>query len=141
MKKIRKGKKILLILLAVLVAALVIWGIVSIVKNVTKEPEEPETNIVVPLPETTYSDMEVKNIVMEYLRDQNKTMVSMEFHNTTQNKIENDHFTAMLIGENENLLGQLPTWIDVLDVGEQYKVEVILSGDLTATKQVKLVKE
>lgn len=140
MKKIRKGKKILLILLAVVVAALVIWGIVSIVKNVN-EPEEPETNIVVQLPETTYSDMEVKNIVMEYLRDQNKTMVSMEFHNTTQNKIENDHFTAMLIGENENLLGQLPTWIDVLDVGEQYKVEVILSGDLTATKQVKLVKE
>ena len=85
--------------------------------------------------------MEVKNIVMEYLRDQNKTMVSMEFHNTTQNKIEDDHFTAMLVGENENLLGKLPTWIQELDVGETYKVEVILSGDLTATTQVKLVKE
>lgn len=141
MKKIRKGKKMLLILLAL---AVVILAIVLIVNLVNKEPETPENpyeNLAVPLPETTYSDMQVRNIVMEYLQDQNKTMVSMEIDNTTSNKVENDKFTAMLINAEGEVIGQLPTSIQTLGPGEQYKVQVILSGDLTATTQIKLVKE
>jgi len=141
MKKMRKGKKMLLILLAVVIAVV---AVVLIVNRVNKEPEtpvDPDINIAVPLPETTYSDMQVRNIVMEYLKDQNRTMVSMEIDNTTSTKVENDKFTAMLINADGEVIGQMPTSIQTLGPGEQYKVQVILSGDLTATTQIKLVKE
>ena len=141
MKKIRKGKKMLLILLAVVVAILAIVLIVNLVNKEPETPETPDTEIAIPLPETTYSDMQVRNIVMEYLKDQNRTMVSMEIDNTTSTKVENDKFTAMLIDADGNVIGQMPTSIQILNPGEQYKVQVILSGDLTATTQIKLVKE
>ena len=43
--------------------------------------------------------------------------------------------------QDEKILGKIETWIQKLDVGEQYEISVILDGDLTATKQVKLIKK
>ena len=146
MKKMRKGKKMLLILIIAIVVAIVA---LLVVKLVTK-PKEPTTlpheEPIVLLPETTYSDMQVKNISMQLLKGNasdgsDETMVSMEIHNTTQNKVEDDYLTAILIGPDENVLGEMPTWIQLLDVGEQYKISVVLKGDLTATTQIKLVEK
>lgn len=141
MKKMRKGKKMLLLLLIAIVVVIATVVIINIV-NRHKEPEIPEdVNPVIPLPETTYSDMQVKNIQMEFLKDNNETMVSMEIHNTTSVKVENESLDAILIGPDDNTLGQLQTYIKSLDVGEQYNISVVLKGDLTATKQIKLVKK
>ena len=141
MKKMRKGKKMLLLLLIALVVVIATIVIINIVSK-HKEPEIPEeVNQVIPLPETTYSDMQVKNIQMEFLKDNNETMVSMEIHNTTSVKVENESLDAILIGPDDNTLGQLQTYIKSLDVGEQYNISVVLKGDLTATKQIKLVKK
>lgn len=142
MKKMRKGKKLLLILLVLIV---VIIAAVLIIKNVVEkmppqeEPEEPE--IIIGLPETTYSDMEVRNIELEYLRDNNETMVSFEIHNTTAAKVEHEDLYAILVGPDDNMLGKLQTYIEGLDVGEQYDISVVYKGDLTATKQIKLEKK
>ena len=76
--------------------------------------------------------------VMEYLKDNNETMITLEIHNTTSNKVENERFDVLWIGPNDNILGQLPTDISVLEVGEACEISVILPGDLTATKQIKL---
>lgn len=142
MKKIRKGKKMLLIILVAIVFVIATVVVVNIVNKLTKEPEGPtELNQVIPLPETTYSDMQVKNIQMEYLKNQDKTMVTMEIHNTTKNKVENEYLDAILIGADENVLGQMQTWIKNLDAGEQYNISVILKGDLTATTHIKLIKK
>ena len=142
MKKMRKGKKMLLIGLAVLVAIIAIVLIVMLVKKQPEKPEVPgETQKVYQLPETTYSNMEVKNIVMEFLKNNNETMVSMEIHNTTENKVEDESLTAILLDKDGNVLGQMPTWIQLLDVGEQYEISVVLKGDLTATTQIKLVEK
>ena len=141
MKKMRKGKKMLLILLIAIVVVIAAIVIINIV-NRHKGPEVPEeTRQVIPLPETTYSDMQVKNIQMEFLKDNNETMVSMEIHNTTSVKVENESLDAILIGPDDQTLGQLQTYIKGLDVGEQYNISVVLKGDLTATKQIKLVKK
>ena len=141
MKKMRKGKKMLLLLIIAIIVVIATIVIINIV-NRHKEPEVPEeVNQVIPLPETTYSDMQVKNIQMEFLKDNNETMVSMEIHNTTSVKVENESLDAILIGPDDNTLGQLQTYIKSLDVGEQYNISVILKGDLTATKQIKLVKK
>ena len=141
MKKMRKGKKMLLLLFIAIVVAIATIVIINIV-NRLKETEIPqELNQVIPLPETTYSNMQVKNIQMEFLKDNNETMVSMEIHNTTSVKVENESLDAILIGPDDNTLGQLQTYIKSLDVGEQYNISVILKGDLTATKQIKLVKK
>ena len=143
MKKLRKGKKLLMILG---IAVLAILAIVLIVNIVNKQPAGPETPvddepIVIPLPETTYSNMEVKNIQMEYLKNNDQTMVTMKIHNTTENKVENERLDVVWIDQDEKILGQIETWIQKLDVGEQYEISVILDGDLTATKQVKLIKK
>ena len=142
MKKIRKGKKMLIILL---VAIVVIIAAVFIIKGiVNKIPggETPEeTPQIISLPETTYSDMEVKNIEMEFLKNNNETMVTMEIHNTTTNSVANENLDAILIGPDENVLGQIQTYIQKLEPGEQYDISVILKGDLTAATHIKLIKK
>ena len=146
MKKIRKGqKKILIILLAIIVAVI---AIVLIVKNVNKEPGTQDPQIeyepVIQLPDITYSGMEVRNIQVKLLKDNDEgrgeTVLSMEIHNTTTTKVINEKFTAVLIGPNEEILGQMPTSITELDVGQQFNTQVILDGDLTAVKQIKLIE-
>jgi hypothetical protein len=147
MKKIRKGqKKILIILLAVIVAVI---AIVLIVKIVNKKPENPpsggiEYEPVIQLEDTTYSGMEVRNIQVKLLKDNDEgrgeTVLSMEIHNTTTEKVENEKFTAILLGPDEEIIGQMPTSITKLDVGEQFNTQVVLDGDLTAVKQIKLIE-
>ena len=142
MKKMRKGKKILLIALIALVVIIVIALIVGLVKKF-EGPDVPEIEYepVIQLPDTTYSDMEVKNIEMVYLKDNDETMVSMEIHNTTEVKVEKDKLDAILVGPDENVLGKIQTYIKELNVGEQYDISIVLKGDLTATKQIKLIKK
>lgn len=142
MKKMRKGKKMLLILIIAIVAVLAIVGIVNIVKN-SKEPKEPEyEDQIISLPETVYSDMQVKDIHMEYLREQNKTKLRMTIDNTSTKTVSNESFNAIFIGPDDEILGQLPTSIEgELAVGDQYAVEVVLSGDLTSAKSIKLVEK
>ena len=142
MKKIRKGKKMLIILLVaivVIVAAIfMIKGIVNKLPGVETPEETPQ---IIALPQTTYSDMEVKNIEMEFLKNNNETMVTMEIHNTTKNSVANENLDAILIGPNENVLGKIQTYIQKLEPGEQYDISVILKGDLTAATQIKLIKK
>lgn len=143
MKKNLNVKKLLIILLII---ALIIIGAVFIVnKVINKEPETPEIPEKQPifqLPNTTYSEMEVTNIVMEYLEDNNQTVIRFNINNTTDSKVQNQKFTAVLIGPNEEVLAEMPnTYIQDLAVGQQHAVEVIYGGDLTSTKQIKLIKE
>lgn len=142
MRKIRKGKKMLLILLIVVVVALaavfIIKGIINKGPGGGTVDERPQ---IIELPQTVYSNMEVKNIEMEYLKNQNKTMVTMEIHNTTETTVENEKLDAILIDANENVLGQMTTSIKKLAPGEQYDISVILAGDLTSAVQIKLIKK
>ena len=72
MKKIRKGKKKLIItVIAIAVVMIAVILIVNIIKkNQEKQmPTETEKQQVIPLPETTYSDMKVTDIQMEYLKE------------------------------------------------------------------------
>ena len=143
MKKIRKGKKLLMILLIAIVA--IIAAVVIIINVVNKEPETPETPIdeieVIPLPETTYEEMAVTDIYLEYLKNDGKTMVTMEIQNTTNRKVENEHFNAILVDKDGKVLGQLPTFIEKLEVGETISVSVVYKGDLTSTTNIKLEKK
>ena len=143
MKKIRKGKKVLIkILIAIVVIAVAAIIITKVVNKKTETPTTPaEHQQVIPLPETTYSEMQVRNIQMEYLKDNNETMITMSIYNTTSSKVKDENLTAILIGPDDNVLGQLPTYIDKLDVNEQYDISVIFKGDLTSTKQIKLEKK
>lgn len=143
MKKIRKGKKVLImILIAIVVIAVAAIIITKVVNKKTETPTTPEEQQqVIPLPETTYSEMQVRNIQMEYLKDNNETMITMSIYNTTSSKVKDENLTAILIGPDDNVLGQLPTYIDKLDVNEQYDISVIFKGDLTSTKQIKLEKK
>ena len=73
----------------------------------TTEEEQQQTAI--SLPDTTYSDMEVTDIYMEYLDSEDQTMVSMSILNTTSNLVENESLNAILIGADGNVLGQMQT--------------------------------
>ena len=136
-RKVRKGKKMLgIILIAIIAIIILVVAIVLIVRNVNNNEETTgeEQQSVIPLPDTTYSDMEVSNIYMEYLDDQDQTMVSMSILNTTQTAVENESLNAILVGADGEVLGQMQTWIQSLGVGEQYDISVILNGNLTGTQ-------
>lgn len=144
MKKVRKGKK-MLIVMAIAVIAIVI-AVIIIVNINKKKPETPGTGVeeqqIFELPETkTESGMDVQKISMEYLKDNDQTMVTMRITNTTSQKVSEENFKAILIDGSDNVLGSMPTGTSVdLDVGEQCEVTVIYSGDLTATQRIKLEK-
>ena len=142
-RKVRKGKKMLgIILIAIIAIIILVVGIVLIVRNVNNNEGTTgeEQQSVIPLPDTTYSDMEVSNIYMEYLDDQHQTMVSMSILNTTQTAVENESLNAILVGADGEVLGQMQTWIQSLGVGEQYDISVILNGNLTGTQSIQLQK-
>ena len=142
MKKMRKGKKMLLFLIIAIIVIIAAILIINLVRNVKPGPQVPEEKEqIIKLPETTYSNMEVKNINMQYLKDNDETIVEMEIHNTTDVKVEDEDLDAILIGPNEEILGQLPTYIQSLDVGEQYNISVIMKGDLTQAKLIKLMEK
>ena len=146
-RKIKKGK-----IIAVLAAVVVIViAVVLVVKLVNKDTEEgkgagasgeqtQEQAVVYDLPDVTYSEMQVTNIEMEYLEDNNETMISMIINNTTENQVENESLTAYLIDANGETVGQTRTFISSLAPGSQYSITVILKGNLTSTKQIKLQK-
>ena len=145
MKKVRKGKKMLLtMIIAVIAIVIVVVVIVNIVKHKSKNPgtDVEEQQQVFELPETkTDSGMDVEKISMEYLKDNDQTMVTMRITNTTGQKVQEENFKAILIDGSDNVLGSMPTGTSVdLDVGEQCEVTVIYSGDLTATQRIKLDK-
>lgn len=142
-RKVRKGKKMLgIILIAIIAIIILVVAIVLIVRNVNNNEETTgeEQQSVIPLPDTTYSDMEVSNIYMEYSDDQDQTMVSMSILNTTQTAVENESLNAILVGADGEVLGQMQTWIQSLGVGEQYDISVILNGNLTGTQSIQLQK-
>ena len=142
-RKVRKGKKMLgIILIAIIAIIILVVAIVLIVRNVNNNEETTgeEQQSVIPLPDPTYSDMEVSNIYMEYLDDQDQTMVSMSILNTTQTAVENESLNAILVGADGEVLGQMQTWIQSLGVGEQYDISVILNGNLTGTQSIQLQK-
>ena len=142
-RKVRKGKKMLgIILIAIIAIIILVVAIVLIVRNVNNNEETTgeEQQSVIPLPDTTYSDMEVSNIYMEYLDDQDQTMVSMSILNTTQTAVENESLNAILVGADGEVLGQMQTWIQSLGVGDQYDISVILNGNLTGTQSIQLQK-
>ena len=69
MKKIRKSQKRLITIFIIIIAIIVIIGIVGFVLK-RQAPEETENqDTIITLPETQYSDMEVKNVQMEYLKE------------------------------------------------------------------------
>lgn len=144
MKKVRKGKKMLITMIIAIIA--IILAVVIIVNVTKKKPETPGTDTeqqqIFELPETkTESGMDVQKISMEYLKDNNETMVTMRITNTTGQKVQEENFKAILIDGSDNVLGSMPTGTSVdLNAGEQCEVTVIYSGDLTATQRIKLEK-
>jgi hypothetical protein len=147
LKRTKNNRKILLAIISILMIAVVI--IVIVRKNKTsEEPVEEETKQeVYSLPDTTYRDMEVVGITTEYLNEvfdgkaQNQTKVRMRFKNVTTQKIENEELEVYLINSDDDVIGNLETSISKLDPGEEYDMEVILSGDLTSATQIKLEKK
>lgn len=131
--------------MTIIVIGIVITTIVLVISKKNKEKEVPfveeEKSEVYSLPSTKYSDMEVTNVVMKYLKNNNETMISMQINNTTSKKVEKENLEAILINSDEEVIGRIQTHIEKLDVGKQYNISVVLKGDLTSTKQIKLEKK
>ncbi len=143
-KKLKKGK----VLVTVIIGIILIVAVVTLVSIIKKHSQDNNENIdnvqeapAVELPNTTYSDMQVTNINMEYLSDNDETMVSMIINNTTENTVSQESLTAILLNSEGSTVGEMPTYIESLAPGEQYSISVVLKGDLTSTASIKLQKE
>lgn len=141
-RQIKKGKLIIVGIILLVIVAIIIFNVIK--KDDTtgdKDQGDGKESTVYDLPDITYSDMQVTDVEMEYLADNNETMVSFLINNTTENLVQNESLTAYLIDANEETIGQTKTYIATLAPGEQYSISVILKGNLTTTTQIKLQKE
>lgn len=142
-RKVRKGKVVFTVIIGIILIIAVVTFISIIKKHFngdndnTNNPQQEETPAI-ELPNTTYSDMQVSNISMEYLSQNDETMVSMIINNTTQNSISQESLTAVLLNSQGEIVGSMPTYIESLAPGEQYSISVVLKGDLTSTASIKL---
>lgn len=137
----KKNKKRLLLLAIILLIIAVVIIIVNVNKNKNKPETPSDTNPVYDLPDTSYSNMEVKYVQMEYLKSQNQTMVSFQINNTTTKNVENENVNVLFINDNGEVLGTMTTLINKLAPGEETAVSVIYKGDITGTTVIKLEKE
>ncbi len=140
-KKNKKKLLLLLVTLVLIIAVIVIIINVNKNKNKTKTETPSDTNPVYDLPDTSYSNMEVKYVQMEYLKNMNQTMVSFQINNTTTTTIENENVNVLFINDNGEVLGTMTTLINKLAPGEETAVSVIYKGDITGTTVIKLEKE
>ena len=141
-REIKKGKLLIVgIILLVIIAIVVFFVIKKDDSQGGKKPEGEGQEKVYELPDLTYSDMQVTNVEMEYLADNNQTMVTFLINNTTENHVSKESLTAYLIDSNEETVGEIKTYIDDLAPGKQYSISVVMTGNLTSTAQIKLVKE
>lgn len=145
MRRRKSNNKKLIIIVAIIIAIILAIVLIVSLVNKKKKPQEDisgeEQNIVRELPDTKYSDMTVNNVQMEYLKDNDETMVSMTINNTTNRSIENERLTALLLNEDGEVLNSINTFIDSLDINEQYNISVIFKGDLTSTTQIVLQEQ
>lgn len=142
-QKIKKRKVILVVVMLAIVLAisLGIFYTVKYFKNKGNvDTKELESNNAIELPDTTYNNMKVTDVEMEFLKENNETMVSMVIENTSKNKIENEKVDAMLLDKDGKTLGKTETFVSVLEPMQEYRISVILKGDLTATTTIKLQK-
>ena len=140
MKK-RSKKRIFLLIIVIAIIAVIITIVVNSNKNKTKEEDNNQSNPLYDLPDTSYSNMEVKYVQMEYLKDNDETMVSFQIDNTTNLKVTNEMMNVLFINDNGEVLGTMQTQIDELDPGDQTNVSLIYKGDITATTVINLEKE
>ena len=140
MKK-RSKKRIFLLIIVIAIIAVIITIVVNSNKNKTKEEDNNQSNPLYDLPDTSYSNMEVKYVQMEYLKDNDETMVSFQIDNTTNLKVTNEMMNVLFINDNGEVLGTMQTQIDELDPGDQTNVSLIYKGDITGTTVIKLEKE
>lgn len=145
MKKVRKGKKMIL---TIAIVAVVIIAIILVIVNIVKKKQEnpsdevQEQQQVFELPDTqTESGMDVQKVSMEYREEYNQTVVTMRITNTTSQKVNEENFKAILIGADDSVLGSMPTGTSMdLEVGEQCEVTAVYAGDLTSTQRITLDK-
>lgn len=143
-RQIKKGK-IATVVIAIILVVLVVTLVVKFInkdtdEGKTKGQQQKQEAVVYDLPDVTYSDMQVTDIEMEFLEDNNETMISMIINNTTETPVENESLTAYLIDANGETVGSTKTFIASLAPGAQYSITVILKGNLTSTTQIRLQK-
>ncbi len=145
-ERIQKSeKKLKTIIIMVVLLIIIVVAIVLIVKNRKKEETPPATTnqpemVGTVLQDTTYEQMQVKNIVLECLEENNETMVSMVIVNTTKRNVQQEKLTATLIDEDGKQLGSIRTLIDSLPSGGEYSISIVLKGNLSETKNIVLNK-
>lgn len=122
---------------------IIIIVIAIIVINVNKEktPNVPDDGQeVYQLQDTTYNGLEITNVMMEYLPNNNETMITFQINNVSTQKVEQEQVQTLLVNGNGEIIGKILTLISSLDVGKQQNSSVVLKGDLTSTTQMKIEK-
>lgn len=141
-RRMNPKKKILMIggiVFCVLVIIFIILYAIN-TNNKTKQQEPITVGEKILLSDTIYEGMSVTDIQMSYLTQNNETLVTFEIKNSTSSNVENESLNAILKDEKGNELAKTTTFIKSLASGESYRINVVLRGNLTATKKIELKK-
>lgn len=140
-KSEKKSKRILII---VLILIMLIIAIIAIIKSRKKEtpPDTTEPKMVgTQLEDTTYEEMKVTNIELQYLEENNETMVTMLIVNNTERDVEKEHLIATLLNSEGRQLKTTRTYIESLPKGKEYSISIVLKGNLNETTNILLKKD
>lgn len=145
-ERVKKSeKKLKRILIIVLISIMLIIAIIAIIKSRKKETPPPDTNepkmVGTQLEDTTYEQMKVTNIELQYLEENNETMVSMLIVNNTGRNVEKERLIATLLDSNGKQLKTTKTYIESLPSGKEYSISIVLKGNLSETKNILLKKD
>lgn len=137
MKKLNKTKVALAIIIALLVIATIILGIIFWGKNKDKTYVNAGS---ISQTESEFEPLIIKDIELKYVEERNETILDFAIENKTDEKVEKQKIKIHLLDEKNGLISSLETNVSTIDPKGSHKVNITLAGNIKGINKLKLVK-
>lgn len=137
MKNINKTKLAIVIIVALVVIAAIILGIIFLGKN-KEDPYAKAGSI--SKTESEFEPLTVKDIEMKYVQEKNETIINFAIENKTDERVEKQKMKIQLLNENDQLIAGIETNEITIDPKGSHPINLTLAGNIQGIKKLKLVK-
>lgn len=137
-KEINKSKLVITIIVALVLIAAIILGIIFLGGNNNEDPFKNAGSI--SKTESEFDPLTIKDIELKYVEERNETILDFSIENKTDEKLENQTIKIHLLNENEQLISGLETEVSTIDPKGSYRVNITIAGKIQGITKIKLVK-
>ena len=137
MEELNNKKVILVIIIALLVIAAIILGVIFLGKDGNEEESKAGS---ISMTESEFEPLKIKNVELTYKEDTTETILEFGIENATDEKVEKQTIIIQLLGESEQPIASIETYVETIDPKGTHKVNMVLAGNIQGIKKIKLVK-